>query len=97
MDGRWFRAFDIKRWDYWGANGDSGWGAWSSETGWVQSHIIAAMAMREKKTSLWEFTTNNQIGAHVERYRKLMEIDKAVAIMQEAGPRRFEHLAWKNQ
>ena len=95
LDGGWFRAFDIKQWDYWGANGDSGWGAWSSETGWVQSHIVAAMAMREKKTSLWEFTANNQISAHFERYRKLMEIDKAVSIMQESGPRRLEHLAWK--
>lgn len=94
LDGGWFRAFDIKRWDYWGANGDSGWGAWSSETGWVQSHIVAALAMRAKKTSLWDYTSNNKIGIHFEKYRKLMEIDKAVAIMNESQPKQLEHLAW---
>jgi hypothetical protein len=93
LDGGWFRAFDLKRWDYWGGNGDSGWGAWSSETGWVQSHIVAAMAMRERKTSLWEFTANSNIGAHFERYRESMEIDKAVVLMNQAEPKRVAHLA----
>ncbi|MCH9775675.1 MAG: hypothetical protein K0U90_04510 [Planctomycetes bacterium] len=93
LDGGWFRAFDIKRWDYWGANGDSGWGAWSSETGWVQSHIVAAIAMREKKSSLWDFTADNTIGLHFERYRKIMEIDKAVAVMKAARSQQVKHLA----
>ena len=93
LDGGWFRAFDFKQWDYWGANGDSGWGAWSSETGWVQSHIVAALAMRQRKTSLWQFTAGSKIAVHFERYRKLMEIDEAVAIMNEATPQHLEHLA----
>lgn len=93
LDGGWFRAFDLKRWDYWGGNGDSGWGAWSSETGWVQSHIVAAMAMRERKTSLWEFTADSNIARHFERYRKLMEIDKAVDLMNKAAPKKADHLA----
>ena len=93
LDGGWFRAFDFKQWDYWGANGDSGWGAWSSETGWVQSHIVAALAMRQRKTSLWQFTASSKIAVHFERYRKLLEIDEAVAIMNEATPQRQEHLA----
>ena len=93
LDGGWFRAFDLKRWDYWGGNGDSGWGAWSSETGWVQSHIVAAMAMRERNTSLWEFTADSDIGTHFDRYRKSMEIDRAVALMNKAEPKRVTHLA----
>ena len=93
LDGGWFRAFDFEKWDYWGGNGDSGWGAWSSETGWVQSHIVAAMAMRERKTSLWQFTADNGIATHFERYRKLMEIDKAVTIMDRAMPQQVGHLA----
>ncbi|MFT5469246.1 MAG: hypothetical protein ACI8UO_004363, partial [Verrucomicrobiales bacterium] len=93
LDGGWFRAFDFEKWDYWGGNGDSGWGAWSSETGWVQSHIVAAMAMRERETSLWEFTADSGIAAHFERYHELMEIDKAVAIMNEAMPQQLDHLA----
>ncbi|MGB0578645.1 MAG: hypothetical protein ACPGVU_02985 [Limisphaerales bacterium] len=93
LDGGWFRAFDLKRWDYWGGNGDSGWGAWSSETGWVQSHIVAALAMRELKTSLWEFSAASDIAAHFDRYRQSMEIDKAVRLMNQAAPKRVPHLA----
>lgn len=93
LDGGWFRAFDFKKWDYWGGNGDSGWGAWSSETGWVQSHIVAAMAMREKKSSLWDFTATSSIGEHFEKYRKSMEIDRAVSIMRQAAPKEIDHLA----
>lgn len=93
LDGGWFRAFDLKRWDYWGGNGDSGWGAWSSETGWVQSHIVAAMAMRERRTSLWDLTADSGIGAHFDRYRNSMEIDKAVALMNKAAPKKIVHLA----
>jgi hypothetical protein len=93
LDGGWFRAFDYEKWDYWGGNGDSGWGAWSSETGWVQSHIVAAMAMREKKTSLWDFTSMTSIGDHFAKYQSSMEIDRAVSIMRQAAPEEIDHLA----
>lgn len=93
LDGGWFRAFDYEKWDYWGGNGDSGWGAWSSETGWVQSHIVAAMTMRELKTSLWDFTSRTSIGEHFEDYRKSMDIDRAVSIMRQAAPKEIDHLA----
>ena len=36
LDGAWFRAFEYKRWEYWGSNADLGWGVWSTETGWTQ-------------------------------------------------------------
>ena len=37
LDGGWFRCFDYQKWDYWGANADEGWGAWSIEVGWTQA------------------------------------------------------------
>ena len=93
LDGGWFRAFDYEKWDDWGGNGESGWAAWSSETGWAQSHIFAAMVMRERKTSLWGFTSGSSIGEHFEKYRKSMEIDRAVSIMRQAVPKEINHLA----
>ena len=93
LDGGWFRAFDYEKWDDWGGNGESGWAAWSSETGWAQSHIVAAMVMRERKTSLWGFTSGSSIGEHFEKYRKSMEIDRAVSIMRQAVPKEINHLA----
>ena len=51
------------------------------------------MAMRERKTSLWEFTANSNIAAHFDRYRESMEIDKAVVLMNQAEPKRVAHLA----
>ncbi|MDD8014359.1 MAG: hypothetical protein PHX45_01590 [Acidobacteriota bacterium] len=61
FDGVWFRAFDYRRWDYWGSNGDAGWGAWSAETGWTQGWIVSVLALRALKTSLWEFTAASRI------------------------------------
>ena len=45
LDGAWFRAFDFKRWEHWGANADAGWGVWCVETGWTQGWITTALAM----------------------------------------------------
>lgn len=30
VDGAWFRAFNYQDWNYWAANADAGWGAWSN-------------------------------------------------------------------
>lgn len=93
LDGGWFRAFDFKRWDYWGGDGDSGWGAWSTETGWLQSHVVAAMAARQAGRSLWEMTADSKIAAHFEEYRKRMQIDEAVSLWKDATTPRCKHLA----
>lgn len=80
LDGAWYRAFDMKRWDYWGSNGDHGWGVWCTETGWTQSRTVAALALRRLDTTIWEMTADSRISDHFEKYRRLMEIDEAVAI-----------------
>jgi len=72
LDGGWFRAFDIRKWDYWASNGDFGWGAWCIETGWSQSWITSVLAMREMKTSLWDLTGESKVNQHFDKLRKLM-------------------------
>ncbi len=61
LDGAWFRAFDYGIWDYWASNGDSGWGAWSTNTGWIQSWIVASEALLERDQSFWTLTKNSKI------------------------------------
>ena len=56
LDGGWFRAFDYSQWEYWGSNADSGWGAWSIETGWTQAWIPTVLAMRELNENLWDIS-----------------------------------------
>lgn len=74
LEGAWFRAFDYRRWDYWGSNADAGWGAWSVESGWTQAWITSVLAMRQMKTSLWDLTANSRVAAHQDRLLKLMEL-----------------------
>ncbi|OHB53704.1 MAG: hypothetical protein A2Y12_15140 [Planctomycetes bacterium GWF2_42_9] len=72
LDGMWYRSFDFEKWDYWGSDGDLGWGALMAETGWTQSWIAFSLAMREMKTSLWDLTKSSKAGRHFEKYRELM-------------------------
>ena len=84
LDGGWTRAFDFHEWDYFGGDGDTGWGAWCSETGWLQSHVVAVLAARRMGTSLWDLTADNKVKAYLPKYRRLLELDKAVAIWKKA-------------
>ena len=79
LDGGWFRAFDFKRWDYWGSNADAGWGAWSIEVGWTQGWICSVLALREMRLNLWDMTKGSKAGAHMDKYRKLMMPDDQIA------------------
>ena len=54
LDGTWFRAFDFAKWEFWGSDGDAGWGAWTTEVGWTHSWITATLALRQLNTSLWD-------------------------------------------
>ncbi len=56
LDGTWYRGFDYKKWDYWGSDGDAGWGILSNEIGWTHSWIAATLAFREMKTNLWDIS-----------------------------------------
>jgi hypothetical protein len=61
LDGAWFRAFDYGIWDYWASNGDAGWGAWSTNTGWIQSWMVSTEVLRERGESFWTLTKNSAI------------------------------------
>ncbi len=77
LDGAWFRAFDFKNWEYWASNADSGWGAWSAETGWTQSWITSVLGMRQLKTCLWDLTQENGLKREFARLRDEMLAENA--------------------
>ncbi|MBN2023377.1 MAG: hypothetical protein JW809_11365 [Pirellulales bacterium] len=72
LDGGWFRAFDYRRWDYWGSNADRGWGAWAIEVGWTQGWIPTGLALRELDLNLWDLTAGSRIARHWPEVRKAM-------------------------
>ncbi|WDI41491.1 hypothetical protein [Bremerella sp. P1] len=72
LDGAWMRAFDFHRWEFWGSNGDAGWGAWSIESGWTQGWIVAVLGMRQANKSLWEMTQRLDASSDYARYREEM-------------------------
>ncbi len=57
LNGAWLRGFDWELWDYWGSSADSGWGAWSVETGWTNSWIASVFAMRKLNKGLFDLAT----------------------------------------
>jgi hypothetical protein len=90
LDGGWFRGFDYRRWDYWGSNGDAGWGTWCTETGWTQGWIVAGLALRQMNTSLWTLTRESRITRHFDKLRKAMLPDDALA--PAVSPGKIPHL-----
>jgi hypothetical protein len=90
LHGAWFRGFDTARWEFWGSNGDHGWGVWGTLTGWTQSWIVATLAMKKLNTSLWEITADSKIGKLYPEVRARMLPDSAV---DAALGREIRHLA----
>lgn len=76
LDGAWFRGFDFEKWDYWGSDGDIGWGVWSIETGWTQGWITATLALRLLKTSFWDFTRDSRAAVPFREHRGRMLPDE---------------------
>ncbi|UCH33586.1 MAG: hypothetical protein JSV65_13580 [Armatimonadota bacterium] len=72
LDGAWFRAFEFRRWEYWGSSADLGWGVWSIESGWTQGWIASVLAMRQMKTSLWDLMAASAIRTHLDELVALM-------------------------
>ncbi|HVV01721.1 MAG TPA: hypothetical protein VHH88_10200 [Verrucomicrobiae bacterium] len=75
LNGWWFRAFDDRRWEFWASSADVGWGAWSLEAGWGQAWTAAVLALREKKTTMWEVTKGSRIHDHFEHTREVMGLE----------------------
>ena len=64
VDGAWFRAFNFRDWNYWASDADSGWGASSTLTGWIQSWIVVTQALMEEGTSYWDETSGSGTGKY---------------------------------
>ena len=90
LSGTWFRAFDFQRWDYWGSDGDAGWGVWSTETGWTHSWITATLALRQMKTSLWEISQDRGVKPRFDELRRTMLPD---AVLRESAVIQTDHAA----
>ncbi len=72
LDGTWLRSFDFRRWEYWGSNGDSGWGAWCAETGWIQGSIITTFTLRQMNTCLWDLMGQRSLERTMEKNISVM-------------------------
>ncbi len=76
LNGTWFRAFDDHRWEAWASSADVGWGAWSLESGWAQSWTAATLALREQKTTYWDFTAPSRVNVHFAELRKQLGLEE---------------------
>ena len=80
LDGGWFRAFDFGRWDFYASSADLGWGAWCIEAGWGPSWTAATLALRDRKTTMWEMTASSRIGDRLDPVRAEMAQNDGLAL-----------------
>ncbi|ALC91376.1 hypothetical protein AM500_17400 [Bacillus sp. FJAT-18017] len=52
FDGGWMRSFHLERGEYFGNNGDTGWGAYVIESGWTNAIILSGLLLSEMNQSL---------------------------------------------
>ena len=55
FDGGWMRSFHLNRGEYFGNNGDTGWGAYVMESGWTNAIILSGLLLKELDQSLLDF------------------------------------------
>ncbi len=79
LDGTWYRSFDFKKWDYWGSDGDAGWGVWTNEIGWTHSWITAVLTLRQLNTNLWDLGKTVRVAGLFDVCRKKMLPDEVLA------------------
>ena len=72
LNGTWFRPFDDRRWEAWASSADIGWGAWSIESGWGQAWTAALLALRDQKTTVWDFTSTSHVRDYFPKLRAQM-------------------------
>lgn len=91
LNGAWFRAFDFRRWEYWGSDSDGDWGAWCVETGWTQAWVVQVLGFRVLNTSLWELAEKVDIASFYEELAPLFfedgfqVLNKAEAITKKTS------------
>jgi len=85
LNGAWFRAFDFGRWEPWGSDADAGWGAWAVESGWTQGWITTVLALRQRRSSLWDLATASGVGDPLRHHRETMIPEAIVAHVDGMG------------
>ena len=75
LNGAWLRGFDWELWDYYGSAADSGWGAWSVESGWTCSWISVTLALRGLNKSLWDCYPGGWLKPHLEEILRELNIN----------------------
>jgi len=58
FNGGWMRSFHLKKWEYFGNNGDTGWGAYVIEGGWTNANILTGFLLKELNQSLVDLDAN---------------------------------------
>jgi hypothetical protein len=51
FDGGWMRSFHLHKQEYFGNNGDTGWGAYCIESGWTNAMILSGLILKELNQS----------------------------------------------
>jgi hypothetical protein len=92
LDGAWYRGFDFQKWEYWGSDGDIGWGVWCIETGWTQTWITTTLGLRHLRTSLWDLMAGRGMAEPFARHRPAMLPDDALEVIAPVE-RKFKHAA----
>ena len=54
LEGTWFRAFDVEKWEYWASTTDWAYGPWETENGWTVGWVSAAVSLAAKQSSFWD-------------------------------------------
>ena len=90
LNGAWYRAFDLNRWEPWASNADFEWGPWCTETGWTQGWIVSMLALKQMNTSLWEITADSKVADHFDKYKDLMLSDSDI---KSAALQKVKHAA----
>ncbi|WP_276347631.1 hypothetical protein [Daejeonella sp. JGW-45] len=73
LHGGWMRSFDFERYEHWGSNADTGWGAWCIETGWSQSWILSILSLREMDSSVWDLSMDSKVKDKYGAFRNMLD------------------------
>lgn len=72
LNGGWMRSFDFERYEHWGSNADTGWGAWCIETGWSQSWVLSILSLREMNSSVWDLSAGSKVNKNYHALKHML-------------------------
>ena len=88
LDGSWMRGFDFDLWEYYGSSADVGWGAWSVESGWVNTWISTVLGLRMRNESLFDLWNTASLTA------MLPEMSRRMSTIHPVNPDLAPTIRW---